>query len=376
MTPNNTPPVFEPDYATPPGETLAEVLASLGMSQTDLARRMGRPIKTINEIIQGKAAITADTALELERVLEVRASTWCGLEANYREHLARVRSVEKLEVDEEWLAKIPLKAMQDRGWLPRIKEKPSLMEAVLRFFGVAGTGEWKSVWEEPLVAFRKSSAYTTNYASIAAWIRKGEIEGRKQECASYDSAKWRQALNDLRAVSLLSPNEWIPAIQSVCNACGVAYVFIAELSGCHASGATRWLRDDCALILQSGRHKDDGHFWFTFFHEARHVLQGRQKKVWTIDTGEPGQSTDPLEIDADNFAAEHLVPSRRIIQLKRENAGKMPVDAAIKLAADLGIAPGIVAGRLHHEKYWLPMVGCKLKKHFRIDVVHNTIEGC
>ncbi|MFN7564746.1 MAG: HigA family addiction module antitoxin, partial [Prosthecobacter sp.] len=60
---------FQPDYASPPGETLAETLDAMGLTQSELARRMGRPIKTINEIIQGKAAITADTALELERVL-------------------------------------------------------------------------------------------------------------------------------------------------------------------------------------------------------------------------------------------------------------------------------------------------------------------
>lgn len=365
---------FQPDYATSPGDTLADTLAGLGMSQTDLARRMGRPIKTINEIIQGKAAITADTALELERVLEVPASFWCGLEANYRERLARARSIEKLAVDEAWLRELPVKAMQERGWLVRTKEKPALMEALLRFFGVAGKDEWKAIWEEPLVAYRKSSAFTASAAALATWIRRGEIEGRKQDCAPYDAVKWKQALQELRLVSLKQPSEWIPAIQSACNECGVAYVFIAELSGCHVSGATRWIREDCALILQSGRHKDDGHFWFTFFHEARHVLQGRQKKIWTIDTGDSERSTDPLEVDADGFAAEHLVPTRRVTQVRRENGGKMPVEAAIKLAAELRIAPGIVAGHLHHEKIWLPMVGHQLKKRFTVNPILNTIE--
>lgn len=64
---------FQPDYASPPGKTLAETLDAMGLTQSELARRMGRPIKTINEIILAKSAITADTALEFERVLGVPA---------------------------------------------------------------------------------------------------------------------------------------------------------------------------------------------------------------------------------------------------------------------------------------------------------------
>ena len=67
---------FVPDYTVSPGESLLETLETLGMSQTELARRTGRPIKTINEIIQAKAAITPETAIQLERVLGVPASYW------------------------------------------------------------------------------------------------------------------------------------------------------------------------------------------------------------------------------------------------------------------------------------------------------------
>ena len=49
---------YQPDFVSAPGETLQELLDSIGMSQAELARRTGRPIKTINEIIKGKAAIT------------------------------------------------------------------------------------------------------------------------------------------------------------------------------------------------------------------------------------------------------------------------------------------------------------------------------
>ena len=62
---------YNPDLLIPPGRSLLELLKSRGMSQVELATRTSRPVKTINEIVKGKAAITPETALQFERVLGV-----------------------------------------------------------------------------------------------------------------------------------------------------------------------------------------------------------------------------------------------------------------------------------------------------------------
>jgi addiction module HigA family antidote len=80
---------YAPDFVSPPGETLAEILEERNMSQSELAQRMGRPKKTINEIIKGKAEITIDTALQIELVLGTPARFWIERERLYREYLAR-----------------------------------------------------------------------------------------------------------------------------------------------------------------------------------------------------------------------------------------------------------------------------------------------
>src|SRR5438132_11278391 len=103
---------FRPLYAIPPGNTLEEVLADRGMTQTELARRMGRPLKTINEIIQAKAAITPETSIQLERVLGVPAEFWTNLERQYREDQARVRELEALQAHTAWLKRFPLRDLQ------------------------------------------------------------------------------------------------------------------------------------------------------------------------------------------------------------------------------------------------------------------------
>lgn len=77
------------DLPIPPGEHLAEMLEATGWTQSDLAARMGRPVQVVNQIIHGKKAITAETALQLEAVLGVSAEFWMNLESNYRLTLAR-----------------------------------------------------------------------------------------------------------------------------------------------------------------------------------------------------------------------------------------------------------------------------------------------
>jgi len=74
-----------PDVAVPPGEFLAEEIEARGISQKELARRMGRPLNAINEIVNGKKAITAETALQLEEVMpEIPARFWLNLETDFQ----------------------------------------------------------------------------------------------------------------------------------------------------------------------------------------------------------------------------------------------------------------------------------------------------
>src|SRR5437868_2182499 len=92
-----------PDWAIASGEFLLEVLNERGMTQSELAHRTARPMKTINEIVKGKAAITAETALQLERALGISARLWTGLETAYRDYLARQEAQREFEANAAWV---------------------------------------------------------------------------------------------------------------------------------------------------------------------------------------------------------------------------------------------------------------------------------
>ena len=108
---------YSPDYAVLPGDTLLEVMESLGITQAELAERTGRPTKTINEIVKGKAAITPETALQLERVLGAPAGFWNNLEQNFRTALARAADRERLEGQIKWLRGIPVRSLVQMKWV-------------------------------------------------------------------------------------------------------------------------------------------------------------------------------------------------------------------------------------------------------------------
>ncbi len=91
MTTRRTPPLAT-NLAVPPGETLADEIEARGMTQRDLAAKIGRPPQAVNEIIRGKKSITADMALALEDVLDgISAKFWLNLQADYDLTLARQR---------------------------------------------------------------------------------------------------------------------------------------------------------------------------------------------------------------------------------------------------------------------------------------------
>jgi Zn-dependent peptidase ImmA (M78 family) len=112
------------------------------------------------------------------------------------------------------------------------------------------------------------------------------------------------------------------------------------------SGATQWLSPDRVLIALSLLNKTNDHLWFTLFHEAGHILK-HGKKATFVD-GLDGVDVEH-EAEADRFAADQLIPPAAALKLKG-----LRTEQKLKAAATaLGIAPGIVVGRLQHEG-WLP----------------------
>lgn len=337
---------YRPTTVSAPGETLLDLLDERGLTQAELARRLDRPIKTVNEIVKGKAAIVPETALQLEQALGVPAEFWLTREARYREWMARQEADEELREQVPWLRDLPLKEMLAFNWVASGTTRAETVRACLSFFGVASVDAWRATYERPLAAFRASSKVKKQPGAVAAWLRQGEREAAGINCQPFDADKFREVLAAIRALTCEpDPDRFVPGLRDLCKDCGVAVVFVPAPKGCPASGATRWLSAEKALIQLSLRYKTNDQLWFTFFHEAGHILLHGKSLVFVEDFGAVG-AADEKEREANEFARDTLIPP--------ELATRLPLlaptmSAARGFAREVGIAPGIVVGRLQKE---------------------------
>ncbi|RJX19557.1 MAG: addiction module antidote protein, HigA family [Ammonifex sp.] len=341
---------FHPDYTIPPGVTLLEVIESLDMNQAELANRTGRPVKTINEIIKGKTAITPETALQLERVLGVPASFWNNLERNYREALARREERIRLENQIEWLKQFPVSAMIRNKWIQKRKDDSEQLQEVLSFFGVVSPEAWEVTWLTPQASFRKFNSFKINPGAIAAWLRKGEIEALKIKSMPFNKNRFREALFEVRKLTKEPIETFVIRAKELCAQAGVVVLFIQELPMCPVSGAARWLSPEKALIQLNIRYKSDDHLFFSFFHESGHILRHGKRELF-IDTfsEENGHDNpDKQEEDANRFARDFLIPPEAYRKFCAAN--RFTYSIVSDFARQLGVAPGIIVGRLQHDK--------------------------
>ena len=337
---------YQPDVVTPPGETLSEILRDKGMSQAELATRTGRPKKTINEIIKGKTAITPETAIQFERVLGTSKDFWINRENNYRVWVTRQEERKKLAENIPWMRNFPLRAMIKLGWIKEFADPIDQTEELLRFFGVASPLQWQEMLLE--TQWRQSPAFAANPASITAWLRMGELSARTIKSAAYDEACFRESLSEIRGLTILPPQDFVDQLVNICSRAGVIVTFIPEIPGTHVCGATRWINSNTALIMLSLRYKTDDHFWFTFFHEAGHVLLHGKKDVFIEDNTDVSDQVQIKEEEANRFAADFLIPPSELRKLKPDFT-YLSHDDFLKFSKLLGIAPGIIVGRFQHD---------------------------
>ena len=338
---------FEPDYTVAPGATLQETLDEIGMSQAELAVRTNRPKKTINEIIKGKAAITPETAIQLEHVLGIPDRMWNNLERNYRERIAHQEEQDRLEADVQWLGYFPFKTLIAHSFIKQNTSKRETLAEVLNFYGVASPSAWEQYWSSihAQSAYRKSKAFQSNPGAVSAWLRIGEIQANRIECGSYDVSRFREALKEVRELTRQDPEVSQPKLERLCAESGVAVVFFPELPKTRISGSTRWLSSKKALMQLSLRYKTDDHLWFTFFHEAAHIILHKKSELFIEENDSDGNET---EQEADAFASNFLIPKKDLKEFVEKGIfTELPVR---DFAAHIGVSPSIVVGRLQHDE--------------------------
>ena len=357
----------ERELLTKPGDTIFETIEHIKMSQVELADRMGKTPSKINDLISGKEPITVATAFQLEKVLGIDAQFWLNREMLYREKLSRIEQEEALEKCKDWLKMQPIKELKMCGYLKTEKAGPVMSEECLKFYGVAAPGQWESLYINQYVSarFRKSDAHKSSLGGLAAWLRIGEIETRKLKLNSYNKETFKQSLLEIKNLVRPHPEDFALRLQEYCLNSGVGLIYTICIPKAPISGVARWISGNPVIQL-TDRYKSNDHFWFTFFHEAGHILLHGKKNVFVENLDE--FEIDPQkEVEADDFANRLLLPEDIVPELP-DNITEKDIR---QIARKYNTHPAIVLGRLQHLKILPYSFGTSLKLKLVLDDVIN-----
>ena len=242
------------------------------------------------------------------------------------------------------------------------------MDAVrklLAFFGVGSITAWEDRYGQLAVSYRHSRSFKSSREALIAWLRIGEIWAEEQECVEYNRTAFLHALLEIEGLTRSEPADLVPRIRELCNGAGVAFVLVPALSNTSVSGAARWLSPRKALIQQSNRYKTNDHFWFTFFHEAAHIILHSKRGVFVDESNGPPEDEAEAEEEANDWAGDRLVPRAAV----RHFSGRQRISAqsVLDCARDYDIEPGFLVGRLQHERIlpWKNLNGLKRRIEIR-----------
>lgn len=353
---------FQPDWLSPPGSTINDLLERRGLSREEFAKQTGYSLERISHLLVGRLAITPDIAQVLECTVGGSAQFWLAREDQYRDEVARLQSKGDSTAARAWLGELPVRDMVKFGWIaPTRNDQKNKLEACLSFFDVSDVAEWRTKYKDVMgaVAFRTSLSYQSQPGPVLAWLRYGELKASQSRCAVWNAKTLKAALPKMRGLTRVrDPKIFIPALKDLCAECGIALVIVRAPSRCHASGATRFISKDKAMMLLSFRHRSDDQFWFTFFHEIGHLLLHSRKALFIEDGSEVNQHE---EEEANSFSQKVLVPEKF-----RQAVAKMALTkiAIMRLAIKAGISRGILVGQLQHMNRLQPNQFNYLKRYY------------
>ena len=357
--------MFEPNWASPPGDTISRLAAAGNLSVHDLAERIGFEEDVFSGIMDGRVKICDEVADALSNELGASRQFWIERYNQFLDDKVRIAGSAQAESLSTWGQSFPAKALRQLGWLPKGSRGERLSKDILDFFGCDSIQGWNERYSSGIgqVAFRTSFAFEADEMATLAWLRVGEVQSESLALAKFSANDFKNRLPELKKLCALKrPELFFPKLQQACAEHGVGLVSSKAPAGCRASGATWTSAKGNPIILLSFRYLSEDHFWFTFFHEAAHVVLHGTDHI-SVDGSDPSPlGASAVEDEADTFAQDALVAA----DLRDEMLNAIPTRPhARRIARKAGVTPGIVVGQLQKSGALQPHQFNDLKRRYK-----------
>jgi len=339
---------YYPDEVLHPSETLAEKLNEMGMSNKEFALRTGKPEKTIVAILKGESSITPEMAIRFENITRIPASFWINKQGRYNEFKARQRRSEDIENAKEWAKSFPYAVMAKYGWVEPSRNIEEKCINLFEYFGISTHIAWNKLYleSELKIAAYASLKHTQEPHSISAWLRKGELQARNISAPEYNPAEFKKSLNAAKELMANHPINFFKELQSICLKSGVKVFYTPRLPKTPINGSTRWI-NNAPVIQLTARYKQNDRFWFTFFHEAGHIILHGKKYISLENIN--FSEADPIKEEQAHLFAESWTLTKEQENEILNNMPRSPEDI-ILYAKKFKTHPAMIIGRLQHRE--------------------------
>lgn len=353
-----------------PGSYIADIIEEMEISQAEFAARMGTTTKTLSCLINGQTNISNDLAKKLSVMLGTSIDVWLNLQSTYDKKLIEIQQVKDFEEQEKVVKYIDYKYFVELVGLPSTKSIGEKVANLCKYLKISDL----RIMLEPdfLVNYRTgiSSINEKNVINSRVWIQTAINISQEIQTEPYNPEKLKFYLPELRNMTVQKPEVFLPRMREIFAQCGVAFVLLPHLKNSGVNGAVKWINDERVVLAINNRGLDADKFWFSLFHEIRHVFQRKIKTVFiSYNEKEMMDVNNQLEEDANKFATNYLISP--IAMRKFAPSKYTSDDEIIAFARSIGIHPGIVAGRLQHEKIIAPNRCSKLKEKYVIELNHQ-----
>jgi HTH-type transcriptional regulator/antitoxin HigA len=333
-----------PARAVKPGDILREEMEAREWSQGDLAQILGRPTQVVNEILQGRKAITPETALGLATAFGTSPEFWLNLENAYRLHLARASQPrEEVQRRAQLYSLAPIKEMMKRGWIRETSDLQELEKELLRFYRAPNLQAIAALQ----VRFRFSASQTPDTPSLWAWVTQARNLAERQEVGVFEPREFPKEAAELSRIS--SSLEETSRLPGRLAEMGIRFVLVPHLPKTYADGAAFWLDENSPAVALSLRYDRVDNFWFTLMHELAHLGGATKERHDFLDNDLDQNETAGEEGRANRQASEWLLPRKAFAGFVRRTRPYFSLQAIRSFAVSQGVHPAIVVGRLHHE---------------------------
>lgn len=333
-----------------PGTALARLMTLRDVDISQVADATGTSAPTLEAVISGETAISDDLADGLAALFDRPKDYWLNLRGTYELATSKEARLSAPDVESEvgLLKRFKVKEAVALGWLPASRDKRELVLHTREFLGVDRLKDFALKNGRRFRIAGHRDAYTPE--ALGMWLRQGEIEAARRESAEFCPDTFANNVSEIRKLTMRSPFSSLPAMSWLCAQAGVGFIVVENLPATGAKGATCWKPDGSPWIQINVKGNWLESFWFTFFHEAAHVLRGKRVSTVHVDgdlrDADLSEGAVLDEKDADRRAGELLISSRDWNAILSSSQPEPSPGVVEYFATRIGLHPGIIVGRL------------------------------